>query len=518
MKTLNSFNINKLLKCRRRKHARTGSRISAKILCSLFLLIASILFSATKWYLRTYGATGFDSILFTLFSNLKGVDSQIVTDFIHDALVPAVIFTTIYTILFFIPFSNWRCYGIKKKYEITLTLILAIILTIIAGNESNFFNYMHKISHQTHIYEERYVDPHSVKIDFPEEKRNLIYIFLESMETSYLAKREGGALPKNVMPELYTLARENINFSHNSGVGGFLTPSGTTWTVSAMSSQTSAIPLKASPGALNNNEYGRESFLPGAVSINNILSENGYNQALIVGSDSAFANRDVYFKDHEIGNVYDLNTARAEGFIPEDYYVWWGMEDKLMFEYSKNKITEMAKSDQPFSVVMLTVDTHFPEGYVCEQCPDTYHEQYNNVISCSSHQVYEFINWLKKQDFYKNTTVVLSGDHLTMDYDYVWRNIPEEYERHIYNCFINSAVESDTYKKRTFTSFDMFPTTLAAMGCEIEGDRLGLGTNLFSDKKTHAEEMGYDEFDEQLSMSSNYYIKKFMVKDQDTSQ
>ena len=130
----------------------------------------------------------------------------------------------------------------------------------------------------------------------------------------------------------------------------------------------------------------------------------------------------------------------------------------------------------------------------------------------------KFINWLKKQDFYKNTTVVLSGDHLTMDYDYVWRNIPEEYERHIYNCFINSAVESDTYKKRTFTSFDMFPTTLAAMGCEIEGDRLGLGTNLFSDKKTHAEEMGYDEFDEQLSMSSNYYIKKFMVKDQDTSQ
>lgn len=513
MKALNDLSLIKIFSRRRKKHARAGAGILTKILCALFLLIASILFSATKWYLRTYGATGFDSILFTLFSNLKGVDSAIVTDFIHGALVPAVIFAIIYSVLFFIPFKKRSFSYKKKKYEVAATLVLASVLTIIAGNESNFFNYMHKISHQTQIYEEKYVDPHSVNIEFPEKKRNLIYIFLESMETSYLAKREGGALPKDVMPELYKLAKDNINFSHNSGVGGFLTPSGTTWTVSAMSSQTSAIPLKASPGALNNNEYGKESFLPGAVTINNILSENGYNQALIVGSDASFANRDVYFKDHEIDNIYDLNTARAEGFIPEDYYVWWGMEDKLLYEYSKTKIKELAKEDEPFSVVMLTVDTHFPEGYMCDLCPDTYHEQYNNVISCASNQVNEFIKWLKKQDFYKDTTIVISGDHLTMDYDYVWRNIPEEYERHMYNCFINSAAESDTYKKRTFTSFDMFPTTLAAMGCNIEGDRLGLGTNLFSDKKTYAEEMGFEEFDEQLSMSSNYYIKQFMVKD-----
>lgn len=513
MKAFNNFTQKNFITRNRKKHARFGARIPTKILCSLLILIASILFSSTRWYLRTYGATGFDSILFTLFSNLKGVDSAIVTDFIYGALVPAVIFTIIYTVLFFIPFNNWRYSYVKKRYEIVITFVLAIILTIIAGNESNFFNYMHKISHQTLIYEEKYVDPHSVNIEFPEKKRNLIYIFLESMETSYLAKREGGALPKDVMPELYKLAKENINFSHNSGVGGFLTPSGTTWTVSAMSSQTSAIPLKASPGALDNNEYGKESFLPGAVTINNILSENGYNQALIVGSDASFANRDVYFKDHEIGNIYDLNTARAEGFIPEDYFVWWGMEDKLLYEYSKTKIKEMAKADEPFSIVMLTVDTHFPEGYVCDLCPDTYNEQYNNVISCASNQLNEFIKWLKKQDFYKDTTVVISGDHLTMDYDYAWRNFPEEYERHIYNCFINSAAESDTYKNRTFTSFDMFPTTLAAMGCKIEGDRLGLGTNLFSDQKTRAEEMGFEEFDEQLSMSSNYYIKQFMVKE-----
>ena len=31
-----------------------------------------------------------------------------------------------------------------------------------------------------------------------------------------------------------------------------------------------------------------------------------------------------------------------------------------------------------------------------------------------------------------------------------------------------------------FSQFDMFPTTLAALGVKIEGNKLGLGVNLFS--------------------------------------
>lgn len=39
---------------------------------------------------------------------------------------------------------------------------------------------------------------------------------------------------------------------------------------------------------------------------------------------------------------------------------------------------------------MLTVDTHFTDGYVCELCQNQYDEQYSNVIACSSRQVSEF--------------------------------------------------------------------------------------------------------------------------------
>ena len=40
---------------------------------------------------------------------------------------------------------------------------------------------------------------------------------------------------------------------------------------------------------------------------------------------------------------------------------------------------------------------------------------------------------------------------------------------------------TDQIKNRQFTHMDMYPTTLAAMGFNIEGNKLALGTNLFSD-------------------------------------
>lgn len=51
---------------------------------------------------------------------------------------------------------------------------------------------------------------------------------------------------------------------------------------------------------------------------------------------------------------------------------------------------------------------------------------------------------------------------------------------------------------------DMFPTTLASLGAVIDGDRV-IGTNLFSDKPTLAEELGFDELNRQLSMGSRFF-------------
>ncbi len=52
---------------------------------------------------------------------------------------------------------------------------------------------------------------------------------------------------------------------------------------------------------------------------------------------------------------------------------------------------------------------------------------------------------------------------------------------------------------------DMFPTTLAALGVEIKGDRLALGTNLFSGRNTLLEDMGFEKLEAELSKRSIFY-------------
>ena len=59
---------------------------------------------------------------------------------------------------------------------------------------------------------------------------------------------------------------------------------------------------------------------------------------------------------------------------------------------------------------------------------------------------------------------------------------------------------------------DMFPTTIAALGAEIEGDRLGLGVNLYSDKQTLAEQYTFDVFLHEAVSSSDYYKNNFFSK------
>ena len=57
---------------------------------------------------------------------------------------------------------------------------------------------------------------------------------------------------------------------------------------------------------------------------------------------------------------------------------------------------------------------------------------------------------------------------------------------------------------------DLFPTTLSAMGVTIKGDRLGLGTDLYSDTPTLLEELGENYLNYELSLNSTFYDKNIL--------
>jgi UDP-glucose 4-epimerase len=87
------------------------------------------------------------------------------------------------------------------------------------------------------------------------------------------------------------------------------------------------------------------------------------------------------------------------------------------------------------------------------------------------------------------------------------------YKNNLESTFINPAISTSHSKNRQFTTFDMYPSTLAALGVEIDGDRLGLGTNLFSGKKTLVEQYGgIENLNSELSKRSAYYENKIFTK------
>ncbi len=512
-------NIKQKESTRRRRKSRFSI---GTMLCSLLVLAAFLLLYAANWFLSVYGQIGFDAVLFTLQSSLSGVQSDLVMSYVKNGLIPGLIWVTMVNFLLFfrpkksitIPFGKERLtlYPFHRAVAMVLAVVLSLYALWDAAVKVQLTDYIHDLLNRSTIFEEEYVDPDDVTITFPEEKRNLVYIMLESMEISYLSEELGGASDTNLIPELYQLALDNTNFSHNDGVGGFHEASGASWTIGSMVAQTAGIPLKTPEGVSDwQNGYGKDGvFLPGVTSLTSILSDAGYYTTLMVGSDANFGGRKTYYLTHGADYVYDVYTARKDDIIPDDYFVWWGMEDLHLFEYAKQELTEIAQQDQPFAFTMLTVDTHHIGGYQCAYCEESLSgETYDQSISCSSRQVLEFLKWLKAQPYYENTTVIITGDHCSMDKGYFSRNVDESYQRMVYNVIINAPVSSDNTKNRDYCAMDLFPTTLAALGCEIEGDRLGLGTNLYSDTPTLAEELGFGEFNAELSKSSGYYTQHF---------
>ena len=73
-----------------------------------------------------------------------------------------------------------------------------------------------------------------------------------------------------------------------------------------------------------------------------------------------------------------------------------------------------------------------------------------------------------------------------------------------------STLQPVSEKNRRFTTLDYFPTTLASLGVTMEGDRLALGTNLFSAEPTLSERYGYEALFSELDKKSIFYNQQLL--------
>lgn len=468
----------------------------------LFIFISCMCAFGVRWMFATWPNLQMDELIYTL-STLSGTGGNMISKFISGCLVPAAaVFLLAAAIIFII-----RKKKPARRRRLTAVALLGCVAVLcisgwIVWDRLDIAEYAENASTPSSYIEDNYVDPDDVDLVFPAKKRNLIYIFLESAEVTFADVESGGAFSQNVIPELTDIAMEYEDFSGDSQqLNGANVMSGCSWTMGAMFAHTSGLPLKISIGQ-NEMRY-QDSFFSGITTMGDILEDAGYNQTLLVGSDATFGGRELYFTEHGNFKICDYQYAADNGYIPPNYYVWWGYEDFYLFEIAKIELAELAAQGEPFNLTMLTVDTHFEDGHLCSYCSDGFGDQYSNVYACSSCQVSQFVEWAQQQPFYENTTIVIVGDHLTMDVDYC-NKIPGDYTRRVYTAYLNSAAEPVTGQRRFYTTFDLFPTTLAALGVEIPGDRLGLGANLFSSTDTLLERDGLITMNVELQKKSEF--------------
>ncbi|WP_286669934.1 LTA synthase family protein [Thomasclavelia cocleata] len=477
---------------------------------SIFIFISILIISSIIWGNRTFSVKTLNQIIFHLKVPMEGTDDGIYLDWFIWSVPVSIIIVILQDLVIFNfhrIFKEWSKVSLFfRRHFIKYGIFCIVISLIFTVYNYDIYGYLNNMSQETDLYENYYVDPSKVNINF-EKKRNIIHLYLESVENTYSNTQFGGVERNNYIKELGILAKNNINFSHNDNIGGSMTIDGTQWTIASQVSQNMGIPLSLPINAKNYDKNTK--FLPGGYSLGEVLEFNGYINEFMCGSDANFGGTSNFYKQHGNYIIRDYNSFKENNEISDDYFVFWGIEDTKLFEFAKSDIIKLASGDKPFNMEITTIDTHTPDGYLCDKCKKNYKNQYANVIECQSKQINDFINWCKEQEWYDNTTIVVTGDHNSMSEKF-FKNIDKNYIRTPYNCIINSIVEPVNNKNRLFSTIDMYPTILAAMGAKVDGDRLGLGTNLFSNKKTLMEEIGFSTLNNEVQKTSKFYNNKIV--------
>ena len=187
-----------------RTHGTRKERTAA-----LFLFFTNVLIQLMIWLEHNYDQISFDQFLFTLKSTSHGVYAALLgSGLLQIGLIPLIL-TAIEVWLYRLPrpvLPEW-----VKKHVLALTAALLTVSAVICGAQIHMFSYVKADSMDSEFIRDQYVNPEPGILHFPEQKRNLIYIFLESMESTYADPSAGGMITTCYIPELESLADENLN-------------------------------------------------------------------------------------------------------------------------------------------------------------------------------------------------------------------------------------------------------------------------------------------------------------------
>lgn len=451
-----------------------------KKLADIFVFIIfslTLLFSSIFAYIKyLWPEADFEQFFYTM--------RDLTPDIIQNNIYPKDIFYGLLLFILIWPFAGAK---LKTKQQLYTSLFLILCLVWFSGYPLYIY-YQQKTSD---LYEKEYVDPKNIAYEFPEKKRNLILIFLESFEQNFTQPQH---YQKNLLPHLQSLqTKDNHALEYT-----FL--NSTNYSIAALVAAHCGIPLHYKE---NTDIHSLRYFLPQATCFPEILKQQNYQTKIIKAADITFTRADIFTLAHgytEAWGVNELQQKYPELKEPQYQGTFDGLSDRALFTYAKKEIQNFS-SDKPFMLTLFSLDTHLNTYYEDSQCKK-YFNDLRDVYLCTDEIVDEFISWLKQSPYWQNTTVVIIGDHLLP------ARIPTIGRPHrgIYNVFLNTPPELHINPHKKFTTLDLTPTILESLNIKLPQHSFGLGRSLFADTPTLIEKMG-NTLKTQLQQNSQIYDK-----------
>jgi len=309
---------------------------------------------------------------------------------------------------------------------------------------------------------EKHIEPLSVKAVAP---KSFIYIYAESLERTYFDDE----LFPGLVPQL-----ANLIDQRGMSIEGIKQIPMTNWTIAGMTASQCGIPLAAFQE--NRNEFGLvRDFLPGVDCLGDVLGQNSYRLSYLGGADLSFGGKGTFYKTHGFTDVKGLEELR-EIYGPAIPVSKWGVYDDQLLDHAYHSLTDLNKSKDRYGYVLLTLDTHSPEGFPSPSCGSTAYQDGNsgllNAVHCADSTLSEFLMKILNDPAFSDTVVVLASDHLAMAND-AGLIAQSENRENLWVAF-NTGVTGVV--KRKGTTLDIAPTFMGLLGYKVE--KFGLGVSL----------------------------------------
>lgn len=146
-----------------------------------------------------------------------------------------------------------------------------------------------------------------------------------------------------------------------------------------------------------------------------ILSKNGYNSSAVFhGNAGSFWNRNTAYKQWGYNYFFDASYFTKQNSNNSFQY---GLNDKYML---KDSIKYLERLQQPFYTKFITVSNHYPYttslsgddlGFPLAKTQDETINGYFATANYLDSSIKAFFDYLKESGLYKNSIIVLYGDH-----------------------------------------------------------------------------------------------------------